>query len=46
MVLADQRRFVLDPQQWEAFVAALDRPVKDKSQLRGLPTEPSVLDKP
>lgn len=46
MVLADQRRFVLDPQRWEAFVAALDRPVKDKPQLRRLLTEPSVLDKP
>lgn len=31
--IADQREFVLSPQQWRAFVEALDRPVKVKPEL-------------
>jgi|SRR5271165_4298831 len=34
--LADQTRFVLDDQQWKAFLAALDGPAKDKPRLRQL----------
>ena len=37
--LADQTRFVLDQRQWKAFMAALDRPAKDKPRLRRLFTE-------
>jgi uncharacterized protein (DUF1778 family) len=44
--LADQRRFSLNVEQWNAFVAALDRPVQSKPRLRRLLTEPSVLEKP
>jgi len=32
-ILADQREFVLSPEQWAAFVAALDRPVQVKPEL-------------
>lgn len=42
--LADRRLFNLDAKQWERFVKALDRPVKDKSRLRRLLQEPSALD--
>jgi uncharacterized protein (DUF1778 family) len=34
--LAEQTRFVLDEKQWKAFLAALDRPAKDKPRLRQL----------
>lgn len=34
--LAEQTRFVLDDKQWKAFMAALDRPAKDKPRLRRL----------
>ena len=40
--LADQTRFVLDEKQWKAFMAALDRPAKDKPRLRQLFREPHV----
>lgn len=40
--LSDQTRFVLDERQWKAFMAALDRPPKDKPRLRRLFTEPHV----
>jgi uncharacterized protein (DUF1778 family) len=40
--LSDQTRFVLDEAQWKAFMAALDRPPKDKPRLRRLFTEPHV----
>lgn len=40
--LADQTRFVLDHKQWKAFLAALDRPAKDKPRLRKLFKEPHV----
>lgn len=34
--LADQTRFLLDDEQWKAFMAALDRPPKDNPRLRRL----------
>jgi uncharacterized protein (DUF1778 family) len=43
--LADQRRFTLNAEQWDAFVAALDRPVQLKPRLRRLFREPSVLER-
>ena len=33
-VLADRREFVLEPEQWEAFVRMLDRPARDLPKLR------------
>jgi uncharacterized protein (DUF1778 family) len=42
--IADRRLFRLDPDRWERFVSALDRPVKEKPRLRKLMREPSVLD--
>jgi uncharacterized protein (DUF1778 family) len=33
-VLADRREFRLDAQQWEQFVAMLDRPARDLTELR------------
>jgi uncharacterized protein (DUF1778 family) len=44
-MLADQRRFLLDTDQWNAFVDALDRPAQVKPRLRRLLEEPSVLEK-
>ena len=40
--LTDQTRFVLDDRQWRAFMAALDRPAKDKPRLRQLFKEQHV----
>ena len=40
--LADQTRFVLDEQQWNVFMAALDRPEKDKPRLGRLFAERHV----
>ncbi len=42
--LADRRLFRLDPDRWERFVNALDRPVKKKTRLKKLMRRPSVLD--
>jgi uncharacterized protein (DUF1778 family) len=42
--IADRRLFHLDPDRWERFVNALDRPVKEKLRLRKLMRRPSVLD--
>ena len=33
-VLADRREFVLDPADWDRFVAELDRPAKDLPELQ------------
>ncbi len=41
--LADRTRFELGPQQWEAFHAALDRPVIAKPKLKKLLSEPGLL---
>jgi uncharacterized protein (DUF1778 family) len=43
-VLADRRRFVLPPKQWEAFVRVLDAPPQSLPRLRHLLSSPSVLD--
>jgi uncharacterized protein (DUF1778 family) len=40
--LAEQTRFVLGETQWKAFLAALDRPAKNKPCLRRLFREPHV----
>ena len=40
--LLDQTRFVLDNKQWKAFLAALDRPPKNKPRLRRLFTETHI----
>ena len=42
--LADRRRFELSQEQWDAFEAALDRPVTAKPQLKQLLGEPGLLD--
>jgi uncharacterized protein (DUF1778 family) len=43
-VLADRRLFILEPVDYEAFIAILDRPVQDKPRLRKLLTETSIFD--
>jgi uncharacterized protein (DUF1778 family) len=40
--LSDQTRFVIDDKQWKAFLAALDRPPRDKPRLRRLFRESHV----
>jgi uncharacterized protein (DUF1778 family) len=40
--LSDQTRFALGDKQWKAFMAALDRPAKDKPRLRRLFNETHV----
>lgn len=42
--LADRRRFELDDAQWQAFQAALDRPVQTKPRLAKLLGEPGPLE--
>lgn len=42
--LADRRLFRLDPERWERFVRALDRPVRTKPRLRKLMSRPGVLE--
>jgi uncharacterized protein (DUF1778 family) len=41
--LADRLRFELTPDQWDAFQAALDRPVVSKPKLKKLLSEPGIL---
>ena len=41
--LADRTRFELTPEKWQAFQAALDRPVSDKPKLHQLLSEPGLL---
>ena len=43
--LADRRSFQLDPEQWEAFVAALDAPPQLHPRLARLLQEPSVVER-
>lgn len=45
MDLADRRHFTISAQRMEAFIEALDRPVRDKPRLRRLLAEPSVLER-
>jgi uncharacterized protein (DUF1778 family) len=42
--LGDQREFTLPPAQWQAFLAALDKPTQFNPALRRLLTEPSVVE--
>jgi uncharacterized protein (DUF1778 family) len=42
-MLADRIRFDLKPQQWEAFQAALERPIQNKPKLQKLLSEPGLL---
>jgi uncharacterized protein (DUF1778 family) len=44
--LPDRRRFELNAEQWEAFMAALDAPTRDTHRLRRLLQEPSIFDAP
>lgn len=44
-VLADQRLFLLNDEQWESFMAALDAPTRPMPNLEKLLREPSVLEK-
>ena len=41
--LADRTRFELSAEKWQAFEAALDQPVADKSKLKKLLSEPGLL---
>jgi uncharacterized protein (DUF1778 family) len=41
--LADRRVFQLAPEQWNAFAAALDAPVKEMPALRKLLDEPGIF---
>ena len=43
--LAEQSDFKLPPDQWRAFLAALDKPAVANPKLRRLLTEPSVIEK-
>ena len=43
-VLADRRLFLLDDEQWESFMAALDAPPQPMPRLEKLLKEPSVLE--
>ena len=44
-VLADQRVFLLEDEQWNAFQEALDRPPQSKKKLKKLLNEDSVFEK-
>lgn len=41
--LADRRVFQLPPEQWKAFITALDAPPRDLPRLRKLLKEPGVF---
>ncbi len=42
--LAEQRELALPPAQWQAFLAALDKPTESNPALHRLLTEPSVIE--
>ncbi|MGD0832417.1 MAG: DUF1778 domain-containing protein [Terracidiphilus sp.] len=42
--LAEQKEFALPPAEWQAFLAALDKPTEASPALRRLLTEPSVIE--
>ena len=44
-ILGEQRNFVMPPAQWDAFVAALDRPTVRHERLARLMSEPSLLER-
>lgn len=41
--LTDRRSFLLDADQWQAFVVALDAPPRDLPRLRKLLNEPGIF---
>jgi uncharacterized protein (DUF1778 family) len=41
--LADRRLFMLDPEHWDRFVKALDRPTRRKPRLAKLMQQPGPL---
>jgi uncharacterized protein (DUF1778 family) len=43
--LADQKQFPLSPDQFDEFVAALDRPARTIPALRKLFSQPSILER-
>jgi uncharacterized protein (DUF1778 family) len=43
--LADRQRFVLDPEQWTAFMAVLDAPPRRHVRMERLLNEPSIFDR-
>jgi uncharacterized protein (DUF1778 family) len=42
--LADRQRFGLDAERWEAFMQALDAPVRPLPRVQKLLTEPGLFD--
>jgi uncharacterized protein (DUF1778 family) len=44
--LADQRSFILSPEKWAEFQAALDAPPRDLPELRKLLNTPGPFDPP
>jgi uncharacterized protein (DUF1778 family) len=44
MELAEQKEFVLPTAQWQAFLAALDKPTEPNPALHRLLTEPSFIE--
>lgn len=42
--LPDRQYFGLDAEHWEAFIAALEAPVRPLRRLEGLMTEPSIFE--
>lgn len=42
-VLADQTRFALSPDKWQAFVEALDRPAREIPALKQAASRPSLF---
>ena len=44
-ILAEQRNFVVSPERWQKFVAALDRPTVRHKRLARLLSEPSILER-
>jgi uncharacterized protein (DUF1778 family) len=44
-ILAEQRHFDVAPAQWDAFVAALDKPTIRHERLARLMSEPSILER-
>lgn len=44
-ILAETRQFVLSPDRWRAFVAALERPATSKPRLRRLIRERTIIEK-
>lgn len=41
--LADRSRFGLDAERWQAFMEALDAPVRDMPRMRKLLNEPGIF---